>query len=78
VASLVMAVPQVLVIALLFAWGKPAHASAVGVILLIQLILMIRFLRSPRERATWFSGLGVSVYVIGMMVSAFAVRGLQP
>jgi chlorophyll/bacteriochlorophyll a synthase len=75
-ASIVMAVPQAVVIALLLAWDKPAHAIAVGVVLLIQLLLMIRFLQSPRERATWFSGLGVSVYVTGMMISAFAVRGL--
>ncbi len=75
-ASIVMAVPQAVVIALLFAWDKPAHGIAVGVVLLIQLLLMIRFLQSPRERATWFSGLGVSVYVTGMMISAFAVRGL--
>jgi chlorophyll/bacteriochlorophyll a synthase len=75
-ASLVMAVPQAIVIALLFAWDKPAHGIAVGILLLIQLLLMIRFLQNPRERATWFSGLGVSVYVTGMMVSAFAVRGL--
>jgi chlorophyll synthase len=75
-ASIVMAVPQAVVIALLLAWDKPAHAIAVGVVLLIQLLLMIRFLQSPRERATWFSGLGVSVYVTGMMISAFAVRGV--
>ncbi len=75
-ASIVMAVPQAIVIALLFAWDKPAHGIAVGVVLLIQLLLMIRFLQSPRERATWFSGLGVSVYVTGMMISAFALRGL--
>jgi chlorophyll synthase len=75
-ASIVMAVPQAIVIALLFAWDKPLHGLAVGVVLLIQLLLMVRFLQSPRERATWFSGLGVSVYVTGMMISAFAVRGL--
>ncbi len=75
-ACLVMGLPQAVVIALLFAWDKPTHAIAVGVVLLIQVGLMIRFLGSPRERATWFSGLGVSVYVTGMMISAFAVRAL--
>lgn len=75
-ASLVMALPQVVVIALLFAWDKPSHGIAVGVVLLIQVALMIRFLQNPLERATWFSGLGVSVYVTGMMISAFAVRGV--
>jgi chlorophyll synthase len=28
------------------------------------------------ERAIWFSGLGVTLFVIGMLVSAFALRGL--
>ena len=76
VACLVMGLPQAVVVALLYSWDKPAHAIAVGVVLLIQIGLMIRFLGSPRERATWFSGLGVSVYVTGMMISAFAVRSL--
>ncbi|MBK1643402.1 bacteriochlorophyll/chlorophyll a synthase [Thiocapsa imhoffii] len=76
-ASLVMALPQVVVIAFLFAWDKPAHGIAVTIVLLIQVALMVRFLRSPLERATWFSGLGVSVYVTGMMISAFAVRALM-
>ncbi|KXX65876.1 chlorophyll synthase ChlG [Marichromatium gracile] len=75
-ACVVMGLPQAIVIALLFSWDKPAHAIAVGVVLLIQVGLMIRFLGDPRARATWFSGLGVSVYVTGMMISAFAVRAL--
>ncbi len=75
-ACLVMGLPQAVVIALLYSWDRPYHASAVGVVLLVQIGLMIRFLGSPREQATWFSGLGVSVYVTGMMISAFAVRDL--
>jgi len=75
-ACLVMGLPQAIVITLLFAWDKPSHAVAVSVVLLIQIGLMIRFLGSPVARATWFSGLGVSVYVTGMMISAFAVRAL--
>jgi hypothetical protein len=43
-------------------------------ILLVQLLMMIRFLRNPREQATWFSAMGVSVYVTGMLISAFALR----
>jgi chlorophyll synthase len=77
-ACLFMAVPQVAVIALLLAWQRPEHALGVGAILGIQLLLMARFLRSPLERATWFSANGVSVYVIGMLISAFAVRGILP
>jgi chlorophyll synthase len=77
-ACLFMAIPQVGVIALLAAWQRPEHALAVGVILGIQLLLMIRFLRNPLQQATWFSAMGVSVYVTGMLVSAFALRGVLP
>ena len=77
-ACLFMALPQVAVITLLLAWQRPEHAIAIGVILGIQLLLMVRFLRNPLERATWFSANGVSVYVIGMLISAFAVRGILP
>jgi len=75
---LFMAIPQVVVVALLLTWGKPVHAAAVTALLLVQLALMVRFMGSPRERATWFSAIGVSVYVAGMLVSAFALRGLTP
>jgi len=72
-ACVVMAVPQVLVIALLLAWGDRIHAGIVAVLLVVQLELMVRLLRSPRERATWYSATGVSLYVLGMLVSAFAL-----
>jgi chlorophyll synthase len=78
VASAVMAVPQVGVIALLLIWGQPYYALAVTVILGIQLGMMIRFLAAPEARATWFSANGVSVYVLGMLISAFAVRSVLP
>jgi chlorophyll synthase len=72
-ACVVMAVPQVLVIALLLSWGDRIHAGIVAVLLVVQLELMVRLLRSPRERATWYSATGVSLYVLGMLVSAFAL-----
>ena len=40
--------------------------------------MMVRFLRAPVAQATWFSASAVSVYVTGMMISAFAVRALIP
>lgn len=71
-----MAVPQVLVIALLFYWGAPLSAIAVIALLLGQIILMGWFLKAPSARALYYSGFGVPIYVSGMMVSAFALRGL--
>jgi chlorophyll/bacteriochlorophyll a synthase len=38
---------------------------------------MRSFLKAPSERALWYSGFGVPVFVIGMLVSAFAVRSLE-
>ena len=75
-ACVVMALPQVVVIGLLFSWGKPLHAAAVLVLLVVQLVMMRRFLARPVEKALWYSGFGVPLYVSGMMVSAFAIRGL--
>lgn len=76
VACLFMALPQVLVVVALVAWGAPAHALAVGALLLLQLALMDRFLEAPTARALWYSGFGVPVFVAGMMVGAFALRSL--
>ena len=73
-ACAMMAVPQVVVIALLFVWQQPAHAVAVLVLLVTQLVLMHRFLSDPQARAIWYSAFGVTLYVLGMLVTAFALR----
>ena len=75
-ASAVMAVPQVVVILLLMQWGAPWHALAVAGLLLGQLVMMVWFTDKPVERALYYSGFGVPLFVAGMMVSAFAVRGM--
>ncbi len=77
VACAVMLLSQCVVIGLLFSWQCPNHAIAVGVLTSIQAALMWRFLADPIKRATWYSALGINFYVSGMMVSAFAVRGLN-
>ena len=76
VAAAVMAVPQIVVIALLVYWDRPWHALAVALLLGVQLLMMWRFLADPKARALWYSGFGVPLYVSGMMVSAIAVRAL--
>jgi len=37
---------------------------------------MRRLLANPRERAPWYNGTGVTLYVIGMLISAFALKSL--
>jgi 4-hydroxybenzoate polyprenyltransferase len=74
VACAVMLLPQFVVVWLLFEWVQPVHAAAVASLVMVQAVLMVRFLENPVARATWLSALGVTVYVSGMMISAFAVR----
>jgi len=76
VACLVMALPQVAVIALLAHWQRPWHALAAAALLAGQASMMKRFLAAPRERALWYSGFGVPLFVSGMMVAAFALRSV--
>jgi len=75
-ACQVMALPQVAVIALLVGWERYWHAGIVAGLLAGQLVLMVRFLENPRERAIWYNGTGTTLYVLGMLVAAFALRPL--
>ncbi|WP_158744987.1 chlorophyll synthase ChlG [Acidisphaera sp. L21] len=77
-ACWVMAVPQAGVAVLLAMWGFPGHAFSVLALLLVQVGLMVRFLRRPRLLAPWYNGTGTTLYVAGMMVAAFAVSALVP
>ena len=76
VACWIMALPQVAVIALLAQWDRPLHAAAVAALLCGQLWAMQILMRDPKARAPWYNGTGVTLYVAGMMVSAFALRGM--
>lgn len=75
-ACWVMALPQVLVIALLLYWGRDAHAAAIFALLIGQGLAMRILLRDPKARAPWYNGAGVTLYVSGMMIAAFAIRSL--
>lgn len=77
VACVVMAVPQLAVIALLAAWGTTLHAALVAASLLGQLFLMRRLLVDPRKLAPWYNATGVTLYVLGMLVAAFALRSMS-
>lgn len=77
VACAVMAVPQILVIALLVAWDKPIHALGVAAVLAVQFWAMTVLFKDPKGKAPWYNGTGVALYVSGMMIAAFALRGLS-
>ncbi|MEM9140717.1 MAG: UbiA family prenyltransferase, partial [Pseudomonadota bacterium] len=75
-ACWVMAVPQAVVAVLLFAWDAPWHALGVAAVLAAQGLLMRRLLTDPKALAPWYNATGIVLYVSGMMIAAFALRGM--
>ncbi len=75
-ACVTMALAQAVVVALLCLWHRPFHAAIIFVMLIGQFALMRKLLQNPRERAPWYNATGVSLYVLGMLVTAFALGGL--
>ncbi|MEY1557237.1 chlorophyll synthase ChlG [Yoonia sp. R2331] len=76
VACWIMLVPQLAVTAMLIAWDKPWHSLIIGALILAQVAAMRVLLRDPKGRAPWYNGTGIVLYISGMMVAAFALRGL--
>ena len=48
----------------------------VAALLAVQLVLMVRVLENPRAYAAWYNATGTTLYVLGMLASAVALRGL--
>jgi len=76
IACWMMAVPQFVVIVRIALWGRPIHAGLIAISLLAQIFLMMRLLRDPAKFAPWYNATGTSLYVLGMLVAALAVRPL--
>ncbi|MET3471297.1 chlorophyll synthase [Novosphingobium sp. 1529] len=74
-ASVVMAVPQGVVMLLLWRWHLAVPALAVAALLAAQLALMPRLVADPAARAPWYNATGVSLYVFGMMAAALGLGG---
>jgi chlorophyll/bacteriochlorophyll a synthase len=75
-ACFIMALPQVIVIGLLISYGRPWHATIITVMLVVQGVLMARLLTDPKKLAPWYNATGITLYVLGMLVSAFALQGM--
>jgi len=76
VACWIMIVPQLFVVGYLLVVDRSSYALAVTALIIAQLFLMRYFLRQPIERALFYSGFGVPLFVSGMMVAAFGIRNL--
>lgn len=82
-ASMVMAVPQVIVICLMFAWGLHVHGVIISMLLAGQIYLMFKYLMDrvqlllkPREMAAYYNAFGVTLYVLGMLTSAIGIGSI--
>ncbi|MDY7097128.1 MAG: chlorophyll synthase ChlG [Pseudomonadota bacterium] len=74
-ACFVMAAAQVAVIVLLLVWQLYTSAALVGAVLLAQLAAMPRLLSDPKKYAPWYNGVGVLLYVLGMLAAALGLGG---
>lgn len=82
-ASVVMALPQIVVIALLWEWGLQWHAVIVSMLLAAQLLLMLNYLMDrielllqPRRNAAMYNATGTTLYVLGMLTSALGIGSI--
>lgn len=76
VACWFMALPQIVVMGLLFLWGAPIYAAVVAVSLALQIVAMRRMLGDPKALAPWYNGTGVLLYVLGMLAAAIALASI--
>jgi chlorophyll synthase len=76
VACWIMAIPQVIVVAMLVMWDRPVQAIIIAALLAAQILAMSVMLRDPKGKAPWYNGTGVLFYISGMMVAAVALRGV--
>jgi chlorophyll/bacteriochlorophyll a synthase len=59
-----------------FPLGSLWHAAAVAALAFGQIAAMPRMISNPEKFAPWYNGVGISQYVIGMLIAAFALGGL--
>ncbi len=74
IACLLMAGAQMVMISLLLLWHHPYYAAGVTLVLVAQLVLMRKLLAQPREKAPWYNATGTTLYVLGMLITAFALQ----
>lgn len=74
-ACTTMAANQIVVIALLGLWGFGWSALIVTVSLVAQIAAMPTLIRDPAGKAPWYNGVGVTLYVLGMLAAALGLGG---
>jgi len=77
-ACFIMAIPQIVVILLIYLWiGSSLYGISITILLLGQISAMRIMLKNPKNKAPWYNSTGVMMYVTGMMIAAFALRSME-
>ena len=69
-ACICMIIPQLTVVWFLFYWEMIIFSAIIGTVSLFQIMAMSRLLKNPHRFAPWYNQTGITLYVLGMMVSA--------
>jgi chlorophyll synthase len=69
----IMGLAQIAVAALLFWWGNPISASVVLVLLALQSIPNVRFIRDPENNEVFFNATAIMLFVWGMLAAAIGL-----
>ena len=76
VACFTMAIPQLVVALLLARWGAIFPAALVMLSIACQFLMMQKLFADPAKNAPFYNATGTSLYVLGMLVSAFGLKAL--
>jgi chlorophyll synthase len=71
----IMGAAQIGVITLLFMWGHPIAAGIVTLLLALQSIPNVRFIRDPENNEVFFNATAIMLYVWGMLAAAIGLAG---
>lgn len=77
IACLIMIGAQAIVILGLAYINMYVHAGIVAALVTAQVCLMTILMRNPEEKAPWFNATGTLLYVVGMLVTAFALGSID-
>lgn len=76
VACFTMAIPQIIVEFLLIRWGSLLPSALVMLSIGCQILLMRKLVADPAKNAPFYNATGTSLYVLGMLATAFGLRAL--
>jgi len=70
-----MGIAQIAVIGLLLWWGNPVAAGVVALLLALQSIPNVRFIRDPEHNEVFFNATAIMLFVWGMLAAAIGLAG---